>query len=159
MIASARENKEARLRIQFTSVLGNQFRDDLEELLFFNPQQGRALTGINHSISEYGVPSICEMDGKLRISVEGLTESQTLYALDVSLLRPILAGVMVYARTDPENIVLLHIAVKEDYSRTGKYADRMLVLNLMTQLRRIAKMIKGVRSITLKYSSGLVIPV
>ncbi len=146
-------------RIRFTSVLGLEYREDLEELLFFNPQQRKALTGINHSIAEYGVPNVVETAGRLRISVEGLPESQTLFALDYSEEIPILAGVMVYMRTDPENLVLLHIAVKEDYSRSGIYGDEMLVLRFMTQLRDIARRIKGVRAITLKYSSGLVIPV
>lgn len=146
-------------QIHFSSILEREFRDDLEELMFFNPQQRKALTGINHSISEYGVPSVVEDSGRLRISVEGLPESQTLFALDVSEEKPILAGVMVYMRTDPENLVLLHIAVREDYSRAGIYGDEMLVWRFMTQLRDIAKRIKGIRSITLKYSSGLVIPV
>jgi hypothetical protein len=146
-------------RIRFSSVLEREYRDDLEELMFFNPQQGKALTGINHAISEYGVPSVAEVDGRLRIGVEGLPESQTLFALDFSAAKPILAGVMVYMRITAENLVLLHIAVKEDYSRTGIYGDEMLVLRFMTQLREIAKRINGIRSITLKYSSGLVIPV
>ncbi|HYK87168.1 MAG TPA: hypothetical protein VE398_00240 [Acidobacteriota bacterium] len=146
-------------RIRFSSVLGLEYRDDLEELMFFNPQQRKALTGINHSISEYGVPNVVESNQRLRISVEGLPESQTLFAMDYTKEKPVLAGVMVYMRTDPENLVLLHIAVREDYSRSGIYGDEMLVLRFMTQLRDIAKRIKGIRAITLKYSSGLVIPV
>ncbi len=146
-------------RTRFSSMLGPEYREDLEELMFFNPQQRKALTGINHAISEYGVPSVVETNGRLRITVEGLPESQTLFALDYSSEKPVLAGVMVYMRTDPENLVLLHIAVKEDYSRSGIYGDEMLVLRFMTQLRDIAKRIKGIRAITLKYSSGLVIPV
>jgi hypothetical protein len=145
--------------IRFSSILGHEYRDDLEELMFFNPQQRKALMGINHAISEYGVPSVVVTNGRLRISVEGAPESQTLFALDHSTEKAILAGVMVYMRIDPENMVLLHIAVKEDYSRMGKYADEMLVLRFMTQLRDIAKRIKGIRSITLKYDPGLVIPV
>ena len=146
-------------QIRFSSILGTDYRSELEELMFFNPQQNKALTGISHAISEYGVPVIVEDNGRLRISVEGLPESQTLFALDDSSEKPILAGVMVYMRTDPENLVLLHIAVHEDYSRAGIYGDEMLVWRFMTQLRDIAKRIKGIRSITLKYSSGLVIPV
>lgn len=145
--------------IRFISLLENQFRNDLEELMFFNPQQGKTLSGINHAIREYGIPSICETDGKLRIHVDGLPETQTLYAMDLDAAEPLLAGVMVYARTDAENVVLLHIAVKEEYSHTGKEADRLLVLTLMTQLRKIARMIKGVQHITLKYSSSLMISV
>ncbi len=146
-------------QIHFSSILDREYRDDLEELMFFNPQQGKALTGINHAISEYGVPSVVEDNGRLRVSVEGLPESQSLFALDISEKKPVLAGVMVYMRTDPENLVLLHIAVHADYSRTGIYGDEMLVWRFMTQLRDIAKRIKGIRTITLKYSSGLTIPV
>ncbi len=146
-------------RIRFTSVLGIEYREDLEELLFYNPLQKNALTGISHSISEFGVPSIVEDNARLRISVEGLPESQSLFALDTSGEKPVLAGAMVYMRTDLETLVLLHIAVKEDYSRMGIYGDEMLVLRFMTQLRDIARRIKGIRAISLKYSSGLVIPV
>lgn len=146
-------------RIRFSSILGHEYHDELEQLMFFNPQQRKALTGIKDAISEYGMPSVVETDGRLRISLEGAPESQTLFALDDSREKPILAGVMVYMRTNPENIVLLHIAVKEDYSRTGIYGDEMLVLRFMTQLRGIARRIKGICSITLKYSSGLVIRV
>ena len=146
-------------RIIFSSVLAHEYREELETLMFFNPLQKKALTGINHSIAEYGVPSIVEDKGCLRISVEGLPESQSLYALDHSADTPVLAGVMVYMRTDPENLVLLHIAVREDYSRSGIYADEMLVLRFMTRLRGIARRIKGIRTITLKYNQGLVIPI
>jgi hypothetical protein len=146
-------------RIRFSSILESEYRDDLEDLMFFNPQQRKALTGINHSIAEYGVPNVVEKEGRLRVSVEGLPESQTLFALDDSARKPVLAGAMVYMRTDPENLVLLHIAVREDYTRSGIYGDEMLVLRFMTQLRDIAKRLRGVRAITLKYSSGLVIPV
>lgn len=145
--------------IKFSSILELKYREDLEELIFFNPQQRKFLNKISHSISEYGVPSIVMDHDRLRIKVEGLAESQTLYALDYSREHPVLAGVMIYVRPDRENIILLHIAVREDYSRKGKHADQMLVLRLMTQLRRIAKKLKGVRAITLKYSSGLEIPV
>ncbi len=146
-------------RIRFTSILGHEYRDELESLMFFNPQQKKAQAGISRAIRDYGVPNIVEENGRLRISVEGLPESQTLYALDPAGEKPLLAGVMVYMRTDPENLVLLHIAVDEDYSRSGIHAEEMLVLRFMTQLREIAKRIKGIRAITLKYSSGLVIPV
>ncbi len=145
--------------IQFTSILSIKYREDLERLLFFNPQQKKALPGIYRSINTYGLPGIVEEKERLRVSVEGLPESQTLFALVRQGDETILAGVMVYSRVSVETIVLLHIAVLEDYSRTGKYADQMLVLRLTTQLREIAKKIKGVQSITLQYASGLMIPV
>ena len=138
--------------ITFTSVLDSQFRQELEELLFFNPQQNKLLAGITDSINEYGVPSIHDDNGHLRIYINDLANSQTLYAIDHEQPNPVLAGVMVFVRTDIENIDLIHIAAKEDYTHCGKYANRMLVLRLLTQLRKNAKRIKGIQHINLKYS-------
>ncbi len=146
-------------RIGFTSSLTSEYLEDLEKLLFFNPQQKKALKGIHHSIREYGVPRISLNNGWLRVKVEELPEVQTLYALADSKERPKLAGVMVYSRVDPATIAVLHIAVKEEYSRFGARADAMLVPKFLERLRQIAKMLKGVQSIQLKYASGLIVPV
>lgn len=148
-----------RASITFSSILGNEHYDALEQILFFNPQQDKALSGIHHSVDEYGVPSIVVEGDRLRVAVTGLPGTQTLFALHKSNTEVDVAGVMVYARTDPENLVLLHIAVKQEYTRSGIYADEMLVSRFMTQLRDIARRLKGVRSITLKYGSGLTLPV
>jgi hypothetical protein len=145
--------------IAFSSVLGREHYDELEQLLFFNPQQKKALAGIYHSVTEYGVPSILVEGDRLRVSVSGLHETQTLFAVKQANGATDLAGVMVYSRTEPENLVLLHIAVKEEYSRSGLHSEEMLVSRLLGQLRAIARRIKGIRSITLKYASGLTLPV
>jgi hypothetical protein len=146
-------------RIGFTSVLGSEYLDDLEKLLFFNPQQNKTLTGINESIADYGVPNIYVDQGRLRIRLENLPGSQTVFALEDSSQNPTLVGVMIYSRIDLENIVLLHIAVREEYSRFGARADVGLVNRMMAQMRSIAKKLSGVRSIHLKYAKGLVFPV
>lgn len=146
-------------RIGFSSVLASEYLEDLERLLFFNPQQKRALNGIHHSISEYGVPSIALEEGRLRVRIERLPDAQTLYALDQTNEKPILAGVMVFSRIDSATIALLHIAVKEEYSRFGDRADAMLVAKFLEQLRQIARKLKGVHAISLKYASGLTVPV
>jgi hypothetical protein len=150
---------QMRAAITFSSILGNEHYDALEQILFFNPQQNKALSGIHHSVDEYGVPSIFVDGDRLRVIVTGLPGTQTLFALNELNGGLDVAGVMVYARTDPENIVLLHIAVKQEYTRSGVYADAMLVSRFMAQLREIARRLKGVRSITLKYGSGLTLPV
>jgi hypothetical protein len=146
-------------RIGFSSVLGNEYLDDLEKLLFFNPQQERTLSGINQSIQEYGVPHVLHENGRLRIRLQGLQDVQALFALEDSPDQPQLVGVMVFHRVEPEAVVLLHIAVKEEYSRFGSRADAHLVGKMMAELRAIARKLKGVRSIHLKYARGLVFPV
>ncbi len=144
--------------IRFTSILEPAYQEDLEKLLFFNPLQTRAHAGISESIREYGVPNVVTNGERLRIQLDGLPETQSLFALNHRPKKPELVGVMVYARVDIEHIVLLHIAVKEEYSRLGKYGEAMLVPRLLTQLREIGRRIKGVRAINLKYQSGLILP-
>ena len=145
--------------IQFSSVLGAEYHEELEKLMFFNPGQEKALPGIYDSINEYGLPSIVEEGERLRINVEGLGAAQTLFALDQQGEKNLLVGVMVFCRISIETIVLLHIAVLEEYSWAGKFADEMVVLRLMSKLREIAKRLKGVQNIRLQYASGLTVPV
>lgn len=145
--------------VSFSSVLSEEHREELESLLFFNPRQKRTLAGINHAIKDFGLPSVHEENGLLRVRVEGLPGAQTIFALDQGMAPPVLAGVMVFVRLDVENIVLVHIAVGEDYARDGKYGDGHLVSRFVAELRAIARRIKGVRSVILKYSGGLTIPV
>ncbi len=146
-------------RIGFTSVLDDAYLEELEKLLFFNPQQNKILTGINESIADYGVPNIYVDRGRLRVGIENLPGAQTIFALEDGAGEPSLVGVMVYSRVDLENLVLLHIAVREEYSRFGARSDVGLVNKMMSQLRAIARKLNGVRSIHLKYSKGLVFPV
>jgi hypothetical protein len=145
--------------IRFTSVLETHYRDDLEGLMFFNPQQKKTLAGINRSIKDFGVPSVTVDAERLRITVEGLSDAQALYALKEKDGSVELIGVIVFVRLDPENLVLLHIAVREDYSRGGEHGEEMLVGRLVGELRAIARRIRGVRHVILKYSGGLMIPV
>ena len=146
-------------RIGFSSILGSDYLEDLERLLFFNPLQEQALSGIHHSIREYGVPSISLDNGKLRVKVAELPEVQTLYAMEDSQDRPRLIGVMVFSRINDATIALLHIAIREEYSRFGERSDAGLVPKFLDQLRQIARRLKGVKSINLKYASGLTVPV
>jgi hypothetical protein len=142
-----------------TSSLDVGYQEELEGLMFFNPQQKKALAGISRSIKDFGIPSVVTEGERLRIRVEGLPEAQSLYALNDHTAPPELIGVMVFVRLDAENLVLLHIAVREDYSRGGKHGEAMLVARLVGELRTIARKIRGVRNVILKYSGGLMIPV
>ncbi len=146
-------------RIGFSSVLGSEYLEDLEHLLFFNPMQERAIDGIHHSIREHGVPSIYLENGRLRVKVEDPPDVQTLYALDDASGKPLLVGVMVFSRSNEETIDLLHIAIREEYSRFGEKADIGLVSKFLDQLKKIARRLKGVQSICLKYAAGLKVPV
>ena len=148
-----------RTRIGFSSVLASDYQEDLEKLLFFNPQQSQTLPYIRRLIPTVRRPSIYTQDGRLRIRIEDLPRTP-----DPSLPWRIRISrrsgrVMVFCRVNLDTVVLVHIAVLEEYSRFGARADAGLVAKMISELRAVARKLKGVRSIELKYAKGLVFPV
>jgi len=145
--------------IKFSSLLDIKYRDALEELLFFNPQQHKFISDIIDCIETFGQPLIVEDNGFLRIHVEGLPDVQYLYALECSSGDTNPIGVIIYNRIDSQNIVLMHIGVKEEYLSTGKYADKLVAITLINRLREVAKAIKGVKNILMMYGAGDIIKI
>ena len=140
--------------MQFTSVRGAKHRRELEKLLFQNPRQHLVRAAIVEGIEKYGVPRIVEEHDRLRVKLESDLEVQTLFAVATSLFRSRLAGVMIYTRLDPETMLLLHLAVSEDYSSHGRQRKQMLALRFVEQLRAIAAQIKGVRCVRVLLGRG-----
>lgn len=136
--------------LHYTSVLKPQYSDELERLMFFNPGQQNALEAILDSLDTFGAPSMYVDGSQLRVKVEKLDEVQTLFALDGETL----AGVMIYSRILRECMTVIHIAVDEDYSSTGKFSNQMLVMRMLGLLRKSARQIKGVNTIRLMRSDN-----
>jgi hypothetical protein len=134
----------------YSSVLPGERYEELADLMFFNRQQERFRAGIVDAIQRYGVPEIVTTKEALRFTVGDLGEVQALYALDSGSRGP-LAGVMLYARTAPETIVLLHIGVAPEYASGGPRSDRLLALKLIEQLKKLGRAIKGVTRIEILY--------
>jgi len=135
--------------IIFSSKLDIRYSDELEKLLYFNPHQKNYIANITHSINLFGQPQIVFAKDNIRVILDGLPDVQTLYALDTE--NSSLIGVMIFSRIDDENLILLHIGVTEDYSSIGIHSDKLLVLMFIHRLKRIARMIRGVKMITLMY--------
>ena len=81
------------------------------------------------------------------------SEVQTLYALAGSKAGSQLVGVVVYTRSDPGTITVLHIAVSEDYSSQGRHHKQMMVPLFIGKLREIGRQIKGVAMLRLLYDT------
>ena len=129
--------------LHFTSILKPEFGEELEQLIFFNPGQRTIHADIVASIEKFGAPSVYIDSGCLRVKVEKLDEVQTLFALDGDTL----AGVLVYSRVLFEHLTVIYIAVDQEYSSHGKFAQEMLVMRMFELLRDSARRIKGVESI------------
>lgn len=145
-------------RFHFTSRLHVSHQEELESLLYFNPQQRRVKTEIERAVEDYGKPEIETEGESLRVSVGDKPIAQCLFALDQLVEPPRVAGLILYLRQG-DSLVILHVAVSEDYSTTGPSSDQKLVLRMLAQVREVGKLIRGVRYLNLLYRGGLVVPV
>src|SRR5260221_2171222 len=94
--------------------------------MFFHPQQGEHESSINASILSYGFPKIIRESEYLRIGIEG-KEVQTLYAFAHRGKLEDLAGVIVYTRTSPDTLAVLHMAVNPADSHTDGYKTELVL--------------------------------
>jgi hypothetical protein len=141
-------------KIVFSSVLDSAYYDDLEKLMFFNPQQEKVRNEVISAVERYGQPKIYRDGDRLRIGVGSSPMVQALFALDGQKTDRKLLGMIAYMRENPENMAILHIVVREDYSALGLHANEMLVMQLIDRVREIAAKIKGISCVTLAYKSA-----
>lgn len=141
--------------ILITSRLTEEFREDLEQTLFFNPQQHKAERGIRDCVERFGVPELSMQNGLLRINVGAFPDSQALFLIDRTETEDILAGVIVYVRDTHEDITILHIAVAENYILKGQIPTARLVWDLLRHVVESASHITGVRNVKIIYGKSL----
>jgi len=142
------------MSLKFTSFLAPSRRRELEELMFMHPQQRRFRETIVNCIDEFGIPKVVEQDGGLRVSLTSQTEVQSLYALLQDTDTEILAGAVIYTRKPADEITVLHIAVKNEFTVNGERTDLMVTFRLLETVAAIARRIQGVRGVRLAYSRG-----
>jgi hypothetical protein len=137
--------------VTFTSKVAVEHRSTLERLVFFNGCQGRVARGIVDVIDRYGPPEI-QSDGEwLRVRLSGLTDVQSLFAVETATGRPI--GVAIYTRADLEHVTVLHLGLSEEYCAGGEREGLNLLLRLMKEIRRSSRRVKGVRRLSVLYGT------
>lgn len=144
------------MNLVFSSKAKKSARPALEELLFFNPGQYRVREGIVNSLERFGHPRLEETKNGLSVCV-GNQEAQTLFACDQDYRDHAPVGVVVFLRTAPEEIAILHVAVHDDYTLQGKHGGLGLGTVLVEKVKEIATRIVGVRKIVFFYRQEVVI--
>ncbi len=138
-------------RIRVSSELDASFREELERIVFFNPQQTTVAERVIASVHRYGVPSIVDDAGRLRFRVQAFGQVQTLYAFDETPRPPQLVGVLMFTRESRTTLIVLHLAIHEDYTARGRYADTAVVGQLVGALRNVGLRTRGVRRLRFLY--------
>lgn len=152
MIAAGRSSNERHVRsLFFSSLLPIAYRDELERIVFFNPEQGRVTESIIDSVHRYGVPLIVEESGTLRFRVPAFGQVQTLYAMDLAEQPPCLAGVVMFLREPRDTILVLHLAVHEDYVAAGLHGEAWATPRLLAAVRNACQRIRGITRMRLLY--------
>jgi hypothetical protein len=140
--------------VEFSSILPDEFRPDLEALLFFNPLQTRARTGIAQCVERYGQPRVHAENGTLRVTVGDLPDVQTLYALAPREESHELVGVAVFTR-EGDRLMILHLSVSQGVSAVNGNGDGLLAVRLAAAIREVGRSVQGIRRVQLPYSIGL----
>jgi len=144
------------VNLVFSSRVPNDCRSALEDLLFFNPQQHRVRDGIINSLEQFGHPRLEETGDGLAVRV-GNQEAQTLFAYDRDRRGHEPVGVVVFVRTAPTEIAVMHVAVHPDYGLQGRRGGVGLGVTLVEKVKEIAARIVGVQRIVFFYRQEVVI--
>ena len=138
-------------KVRLSSVLPLSYRDELERIVFFNPNQGQFIDALLSAVNSYGVPAIIEDNDRLRLRVPAFQSIQSLYAFDGPGDGAVLVGVAGFVRETPDCMLLLHLAVHQDYTAEGPLADQWVGLRLVTAVRDISRRTRGVSSLRVLY--------
>ncbi len=145
--------------IRISSILPVSYRDELERIVFFNPEQSKVATSLVAAVGRYGVPTISEETDCLRFHLRAFREIQSLFALDESETPAVLVGAVMFVREQKDKMLLLHLAVHEKYSARGERAGAWVALRLVAAVRSACARTKGIDSLCILYPGERNIPI
>jgi hypothetical protein len=143
----------------FASKLSRKYYKALEKLLFFNEKQALFIRDIEKNIEEYGVPRIVADGETLRIKTTLINDVQNLFAFDSEAEDANLIGLILYFRPTLNKMIVLHIAVDENYTFDGKFSDQTLTIQLIDKVREIVLKIKGIELLSIAYGRDFTISI
>ena len=144
------EPSRAPAGVRLRAELPAEWREAVEDLLFFNPQQARLEEKILETIHAFGLPKVVARDGRLGIEVGDGLRLGTLFAMAERDGESQLAGLLLFLRQGTE-LLCLHLSVDEEYSARGPRASLRVAAHLLDEVRRIGARIAGVEHIGIYY--------
>jgi hypothetical protein len=138
-------------KVRVSSILPLSYRDELERIVFFNREQGLVKACVLDSVHRYGIPVIVEENGCLRFRVDAFGRLQSIYAFDDASEPSQLAGVAMFVRDAPDSMVVLHLAVHEQYTSRGKWSEALAVVRLVDAIRSASERTHGIETLRILY--------
>jgi hypothetical protein len=138
---------------EIRSSLDAAYRGSLERLMYFNPRQHEAESGIEEVIDAYGTPMIVSGPSGLHVVVGRRQDAQCLFALASTAAGLTLAGMIVYLRVSIEEMLVLHVAVADSFGRNRRLSLEVVML-LVRSVRQITQRLRGIRHLRMLYLPG-----
>jgi len=136
--------------ITFMSSVDASLWKDVEALFYFHPRQPSLIDSIKACVDEFGAPEILQHGNRIHVGIPK-NGAQCLFACHRERRPGVPIGVVVYLRTSTEVLHILHLAVHPTYEQGGQHAELDLALQLVSQVRHLARRISGVRRVRLPY--------
>lgn len=144
------------MNLVFSSKVRRQSREAVEGLFFLNPRQHRVRAGIIDALEKFGHPRLEEDGDSIYLRI-GKEDAQILFAFDTSQNSGDPIGVVVYLRSSPAEIIVVHLAVHPDYALQGRRGGLGLALVLIDKVKEVASRIVGVERVVLYYQREIII--
>jgi hypothetical protein len=120
------------------------YRQEIEDLFFFNPKQPLVRDRVREHVDQYGTPSLCTQEGRLTMKLGKVDHAQTLFIMMGDNQAQVL-GVLLYVR-EGFCLRVLYIALKPAYTLTWQDSG-LIMSHLVRSLKETARRIRGVNSI------------
>src|SRR5262249_2430877 len=133
--------------------LDASYQGALERLMYFNPRQREAESGIEEVVDAYGAPVVVSTPAGLHVVVGRRQDAQCLFALAETTAGLTLAGMIVFLRVSIEEMLVLHVAVADTFGRSRRLSLEV-VMALMRPVRHVTLRLRGTGHLRLLYLPG-----
>jgi hypothetical protein len=135
--------------IHLHSSLPLSYRQEVEDLFFFNPKQGLVRDRVRQHVDQYGAPRLSIQESQLTLQLGKVDQAQTLFIL-MGGNRAKLLGLLLYVR-EGDCLRVLYLALKPAYTLTWQDSC-FIISHVLRSLKETARRIKGVSSIQFSVS-------
>jgi hypothetical protein len=136
------------------SSLPSGYRQELEEIFFFNPKQKLVAEKVKHHIRAYGAPSIRSVGGRISLQLSKVQYAQTLFLM-MPGKRSKLIGMLLYVREGKQLIVLYLVLNPEN--TVYWHASCSIISHVIGLLKNVARSIKGVEQIQISITEKSIV--